>query len=830
MFGFLKMRSWDRMELRDEASDSIERLLERLSELAARATGDAPEQSVFEDIVSAVSDFTGAELVILRAEKAAGRVFEIRAASGLRIEDSAPLSDYSISQEIFEELCRRAVHCGPGLVLSRRDLESVTNLIPRNLLRDGTLYLAPFGTDETIEGFFTIGYFDRAPNDRIAAVVSALSAPVVALLRRSKAAAELREKERVLEECREELDSVNRIKSNFLSVVSHELRTPLTSIKAYNETILENLDSIDRQTLEDFLRVMREESERLIALVDNMLSFSRLESGHLKLERSSCNLNKLIEEIHLSLQGLFAAGGIDTEIRMPHHPCRIEADSDLIRQLVQNLMSNAAKFTPRGGKVTVILEEEAAAARIIVQDTGPGIPEDKLEKVFDRFYQVDASDTREHGGSGLGLAICKNIVEWHGGKIWVENVKNSGAKFVVLLPVKDIVVRRPSGVGVSDTRRFERERYLELLVEMMAEFLQARKASIMLMERESQILRIVAAKGLDPDFVQNTRLRLGERIAGKVAESGTSLHVFDIESDEDLGIANNTLFYGTRSFISVPLKSGNETIGVLNVSDHVEGREFTRADRELLESLADTIVGMLRKLDAFEKVSSNFEKLKEAMRSILDMRETWGSKTLMNLTLVALAVGKQLKLDERSLTALRLGMNLYDLGLMRVPRNIRIKREPLNEKELEALRNHTNIGYSIASPMGLEERIMRIIRSHHEHFDGTGYPDGLAGSEIPIEARIVAVVDTFRALMSEGPYRLPYSLAQAKAEIAAGSGTRFDPAVVAAFIEALDLLEAKEEHHELVLEALERELERERKARKRGRETEKELAMKEESR
>ncbi len=352
----------------------------------------------------------------------------------------------------------------------------------------------------------------------------------------------------------------------------------------------------------------------------------------------------------------------------------------------------------------------------------------------------------------------------------------------------------------------------------------------MLLERESQILRIVAAKGLDPDFVQNTRLRLGERIAGKVAESGTSLHVFDIESEEDLGVANNALFYGTRSFVSVPLKAGKEVIGVLNVSDHVEGREFTRADRELLESLAEIIVGMLKKLDAFEKVTCNFENIKMAMRSILDMREAWGSKMISNLTLIALTMGKQLHLDERSLTALRLGMNLYDLGLMHVPRNIRAKRERLTEKEREALRNHTNIGYSIASPMGLEERIMKMVRSHHEHYDGTGYPDGLAGNEIPIEARIVAVVDALRALMSEGPYRRTYNLAEARAEIVAASGTKFDPAVVTAFCEALDVLEAREEHRELVLDAIERELERERKARKRLREAAKELAFKEEAR
>jgi hypothetical protein len=376
--------------------------------------------------------------------------------------------------------------------------------------------------------------------------------------------------------------------------------------------------------------------------------------------------------------------------------------------------------------------------------------------------------------------------------------------------MKDIIVRQASSAGFIGSRRFERERYLTLLVEMLSEFLQARKASIMLLDREQQVLRIVAAKGLDSEFVQNTRLEVGERIAGKVAQTGEPLHVFDIETDGEYGRANNTLFYGTRSFVSAPLKDGDEIVGVLNVSDHVEEREFTRADRELLEALSTIIVGMLKKLDAYEKVSTNFEKLKEAMRASLDMREAWGSGTLANLTLIALAIGSKLSLDERSLTALRLGMNLYDLGLMRIPRNIRVKKEELTPKEREVLRGHTNLGFALTSPMNLEDRVMRMIRSHHEHFDGSGYPDGLSGSEIPIEARIVSIVDAFRALVSEGPYRRTFSLEEARAEIESGAGTRFDPEVVRAFGEALDELGASDDRHELVLGAVEKELQQER--------------------
>jgi signal transduction histidine kinase/response regulator RpfG family c-di-GMP phosphodiesterase len=799
------------------AAEGGDSTVERLSRIGGMILADAPSPEIIGTLIDAVADAAGAALVILRVAKPGGEVFEVKMPGVRGDAGTEGPAAFSMSRTALRSLCLKGERVGAGFIIGYDDLrDGRENPTPLDLDWKGKkILIVTAGEEDLPLVFFTVGFFDGAPDERTVAVLKLFAERVLLVLQRDRWKELLRERERSLSLCREELESVSQLKSNFLSIVSHELRTPLTSIKAYTETLIDNVETIKKETLHDFLTVMNEENERLIKLVDNILNFSRMERGYLKVEKTSCNLNELIEEVHGGLQTKFLAGSVNTELRLPRHPCRVDADRELIRQLLQNLMSNAAKFTPRDGKVTITLEEEASAARIIVQDTGAGIPEDQLEKVFERFHQVDASNTREHGGSGLGLAICKNIVDWHDGKIWVENVKDSGAKFIVLLPMKDIIVRQAVSVGFIGSRRFERERYLTLLVEMLAEFLQAHKASIMLLEPEQQILRIVAAKGLDPDFVQNTRLELGERIAGKVAASGEPLHVFDIESDFEYGRANNTLFYGTRSFISAPLKEGDEIIGVLNVSDHVEGREFTRADRELLEALSTIIVGMLKKLEAYEKVSTNFEKLKDAMRAILDMREAWGSKNLLNLTLIALSIGAKLRLDERSLTALRLGMNLYDLGLMRIPRTIRVKREELTPKEREKLREHPNMGYTLTSPMGLEDRIMKMVRSHHEHFDGSGYPDALADGEIPVEARIVSVVDAFRALLSEGPYRRAYTVSEARAEIAKGAGSRFDPAVVAAFTEALDELMVRVDRNEIILDAFEQQLERERLERKR---------------
>jgi HD-GYP domain-containing protein (c-di-GMP phosphodiesterase class II) len=180
---------------------------------------------------------------------------------------------------------------------------------------------------------------------------------------------------------------------------------------------------------------------------------------------------------------------------------------------------------------------------------------------------------------------------------------------------------------------------------------------------------------------------------------------------------------------------------------------------------------------------------------------------MLNYTMIAMAVARRLNLDEHSLTALRMGMSMYDLGMMKIPRSLRVKKESLTEKEWEKLKEHPDLGFSLVSPMGLDERIMKMVRSHHEHYDGSGYPAGLMKDEIPVEARILGVVDSFRALITPGPYRRCYSIDEATSEIIKGSGTRFDPKVVGAFVKSLHDLGVREDRCELVLDAVEKELE-----------------------
>jgi len=766
-------------------------------------------QSALNRLVEVVATSTGISYVLLRVEDSGCDSFNLRSFYGIERYGTPTATSFTASREDVERYIDRMDATSPGVYVSPSEAIGIERILASAVAgSDRKIILVPLFSAGRLIGYFSLAPVSSPVDQRVERILRFVSDVAVYLIKVEKLKTKHDEDERALAVCREELESVNQLKSNFLSVISHELRTPLTSIKAYAETLLENLDNVETSTVKEFLNVMDGESERLIKLVDNILSFSYMETGKLRVEKSTFSLNELVEEVYRSAEGDFLSKRINIELFLPRNHVMIKADRELIRQLLNNLINNAIKFSPEGGKVVVSLDEEASSARITVQDSGRGIPEDQLEKVFERFHQVDASDTREHGGSGLGLAICKNIVDWHEGKIWVENVKSSGAKFTVLLPIKDIYVRQSISRGFIGSRRFDRDRYLTLLVELLAEFMQARKASIMMFDSSQEVLRILAAKGLDPEFVQHAKVEVGDRIAGRVVETGQVMHVFDIERESEYGRANNSTYYGTHSFISVPMKVEDKIIGVLNVSDHVEGREFTEHDRELLESISPMIAGLIRKIEAYETVSTNFERLKNAMRCILELRETWGSKLLSKLTILALATARRLNLDERSLMAVRIGMNIYDIGLMKIPRHIRAKKEPLSRSDIEKLMKHPYIGSALLSPMDIDEKVKAIVRSHHEQYDGKGYPDGLKGDDIPIEARIVSVVDAFKALMTPGPYRRTYSLEEAKEEIAKGAGTRFDPKVVSAFLKALSDLGVRHVNGQLIVDAIYDELEK----------------------
>lgn len=230
-------------------------------------------------------------------------------------------------------------------------------------------------------------------------------------------------------------EEIDRLKSEFVSNVSHELRTPLFSMGGALELLLEMEPGLKEGASGKLCGVLSHNLSRLNHIVANILDFSRIEKGSFRPCFKPVDLQALSQKIVDDMQPLFSRKGIRIgAVAACLSSCSLEADPDQLEQVLVNLLGNASKFTPAGGEVGVTLSENRDGLQLCVWDTGKGIAREYHEKIFDRFYQVDGSITREAGGSGIGLAIVKAIVEMHGGRVWVESAPAKGARVNVILP------------------------------------------------------------------------------------------------------------------------------------------------------------------------------------------------------------------------------------------------------------------------------------------------------------------------------------------------------------------------------------------------------------
>lgn len=231
-----------------------------------------------------------------------------------------------------------------------------------------------------------------------------------------------------------ELRRLESLRRDFLANVSHELKTPLSSIKAYTET-LRNGALDDPEAGPRFLERIEEQSDRLHNLIMDMLMLARIESAQHAFEIVSVDVPALAAACLDDHRPAAATKRISLAIEPDQPPCRVRADREGLREILDNLVDNAIKYTPEGGRVTIRWRNESATAHITVQDSGIGIKPEDQRRVFERFYRVDKARSRELGGTGLGLSIVKHLAQAFGGKIGVESEVGQGSTFTVELPL-----------------------------------------------------------------------------------------------------------------------------------------------------------------------------------------------------------------------------------------------------------------------------------------------------------------------------------------------------------------------------------------------------------
>lgn len=393
----------------------------RLRQLHAYQILDTPPEEAFDDLTALASSITGAPVALISLIDSGRQWFKSR----VGFEPQETSRDVSF--------CAHAI-LGDGTFVvpdATADARFAGNPLvvggPEIRFYAGTPLETPAGAR-----IGTLCVIDNVPRELSPGhqkALEILGKQVISQLELRRTGLELREQ-------REHLLSVGRLKDEFVAVVSHELRTPLTSMKGSLQLLVDG--GVDEAEGDALLHVALSNADRLIRLINDILDISKMDAGVLDLRRQPARPEDLLATAVRSVAGMAQTAGVTVTCAAHGELPRIEVDSDRIVQALVNLMSNAVKFAPAGSTVSVAARADASELVFAISDTGQGIASHQLAELFQKFRQLDSSDSRRVSGTGLGLAITKGIVEQHGGHVSVDSEPGRGSTFRIHLPLTTV--------------------------------------------------------------------------------------------------------------------------------------------------------------------------------------------------------------------------------------------------------------------------------------------------------------------------------------------------------------------------------------------------------
>lgn len=764
-------------ELARDASRRV-RLLEHLVAGAVDLQSRRNERDLHAAVVDLVRALFGFDEVVLHQWAPSLEAFEVRAQAGLDGEAARQRAATHVDRAEYDLLVHPRFRISDSYLVPPNTAERARGVPADDTgWPEGQRLIVPM-TDPAgaIHGFLDLARPEsgRAPDLLRIRYLELFARHVAAILEVLEMRERLAGCRADLAQANERLQALGDLRSNFVANVSHELRTPLTSIIGYAEMLRERGESMPPEVRREFIDVIHQQGMQFKEIINDLLDLDRLEEGARSAERAECDLAALIRRLAEDWRQRAAGAGQRLTVETAAPSVVLEADPVLCQQLLGHLVDNALKFTPADGVINVRLAEQGTAVRLEIEDSGIGIPEQKLHTIFEQFYQVDGSSTREKGGQGIGLSLCQDIVSWHDGRIWAENVAGGGARFTVILPRRPHVVMPEPPEPVPPVL-LEPRLFLQRLVHWVGENLGVRSAIVLVPGRGGAYLTVLGATGLPAGQLQDLRLAPGSGLAGRVWRDGRTR----LEAPEP----GDVLLPGDAPALCVPLVVEGVNRGVVVVRDRHDGRRLNDDDRVLLEAMVPHLVHLLARYTGHDDLVRDFAAIQSSLRVTTRVGTLPHADVAAICQEICLATARRLDLPEADLQHLAFALQYYDVGLGSVPPYLLNKQERLDESERALLERHVKVGLTTLAPLKPSSKVRQMILHHHENYDGSGYPKGLAGEAIPLGSRLIALSDSLRALLQRRPWRPAVPLPDALAEIQSLAGTRYCPRLAAIFLE-----------------------------------------------
>ncbi len=769
--------------------------LESLLAISARIHAYRDPDHLLGEVAESVRESLGFRMVLLRIYDLAERTFEARAFAGIDEEGVQYLRHTLISLAEFRKMALPHFQVSNSYFI-KHDMEGADQAMAGGYVPDlgereegewneeDALIIPLTSPEGEIVGYLSVDDpVDRKiPSLQCIQMLELFAQQAATAIASAELYSRLHGQNHELTRSADRLRYHNELKNNFVANVSHELRTPLTSIKAYSEALLHGRGKMEEEAQREFLQVIHHESEKLTGIVNNLLDLERMEREQVTFNRHQADLVALVRGLEGAARNQAEAKNIDFSVHLDRDEILLGVDADLVRQLIRHLIDNAFKFTPSGGKVHMSVMDGVSSVRIVVEDNGIGVPDNKMSYIFDRFYQVDGSSTREHGGQGIGLSICRDIVARHGGRIWGERVQPRGVRFNALLPRRDEIIRRGTNNG-RHTIFGDVPDFAERLIHWIGELMRVRIVSLMVPDQGGEHLVIEAAMGLEDAVVQDTRLQRGEGIAGHVWKEGETVLVEDVTTDERILADSSRSRYETGSLLSSPIRRDDQIVGVVNVNNRLDGNRFTERDKLLLNVLSVRLGHILARVSEQQRGNREFADLSQALRKSIAIRRARHDELAEVCHEICIGSAQRMHLQNEDLMGLAFALQTYDLGLSGIPDDILHKTPPLEPEEWEIIQQHVHFSLEMIKSLDAPADVHEVVLYHHEHYDGSGYPEGLSGDGIPLGSRLLALADSMTAMLQGRPYRRAMSMDQTLAEMEQRAGGQFCPRCVAIYVD-----------------------------------------------